>query len=61
MQTNNTKPKNPRFAEFKAACARAEAKGLLILPSVSGPYAFNPTTNKTVGAYKSAAYFAAIA
>ena len=38
-----------RIECFKVEKANAAQKGLVILPSVDGPYVFDPTTDKVIG------------
>lgn len=52
-------PKDRNIAEFKSATEHANQKGLEILPSVDGPYAFNPSTGTVVGRKGSEEYRAA--
>lgn len=44
------------IARFKLENANAEKRGLKILPSVDGPYAWNPITETVVGRKGSEAY-----
>ena len=49
-----------RIAAFKAEKARAEAKGLQILPSIRGPYAYDPAADRVLGIKGSDGYTAAV-
>lgn len=52
--------KDRNIAEFKLATDHAKQKGLEILPSVDGPYVFNPSTETVVGRKGSEEYRTAV-
>lgn len=45
-----------RIEAFKAEVARAKQKGIEILPSVDGPYAYNSVTGVVIGRKGSGGY-----
>lgn len=65
MKMTNSKTRDPNVQQsidrFKVERANAAKKGLVILPSVDGPYVFDPVTNHVVGRHKSEEYRLAVA
>lgn len=53
-------PMQLRMAKFKREISIAKQKGIEILPSVNGPYAFNPATGRVIGRMGSEEYNRAI-
>jgi hypothetical protein len=50
-----------KFDAFKSEVARADARGIKIMPSVNGPYAYDPKTQTVIGEKGSDAYAKAVA
>lgn len=60
QQTIKLTGKAASIALFKIAKANVAKKGWVILPSVLGPYVYDPFTERCIGRYGSKEYDAAI-
>lgn len=60
MKPDPTSRMKARIETFKAEVRRADQKGIAILPSVDGPYAYDHATGRVIGRKGSDGYQKAI-